>query len=190
MSNLFLFNPILGDTTPLVANRDTLDWNRYTEAESMRQVYPDFGRGHFTYIPLNPVNNTGYDYVGEWTSGNLSDAQLSGYYKRCRGYILAGWGHSRLEDTHAKGISEKYWINDLIAPGTGGFDFDRSLSADPLEQILSDASAAGLVWDEMVDSAGSAGAFGGPTFGPGGTTIPNIDSSFYGAVFFKAAGSN
>ena len=188
MGNLFLFNPLLGDTTPIPSRQDTLDWNRYTldtrygsaYDESMRKNYLDFARGHFTYIPLSPVNNTGYDYVGEWDTGVLTDAQLSDYFKRCRGYILIGWGHSRLEDEQAKGVSEKYWNTTV-----GAFDFDNSLSADELEVVLSDTGNSGLVYPEMLDSADSVGAYGGTL--PGGG--PDIDQAFFGATFFKITGS-
>lgn len=187
MGNLFLFNPILGDTAPMLGRWDTLDWNRYTHHEvanyvypTMRRSYEDYGRGFFTYIPLNPVNNTGFDYVGEWTTGNLTPAQLSDYYKRCRGYILVGWGHSRLDDAQSKGLSVKYWNTRLNA-----FDFDSSSTSDQLELELSNTSGGGLVSPEMVDNDGAIGAYGGAL--PGGA--PDIDPSFFGAVFFKITGS-
>lgn len=182
MGNLFLFNPILGDTPPVPSRSDTLDWNRYTVADSMRQSYSDYARGHFSYIPLNPVNNSGFDYVGQW--GSLTDAQLSEYYKRCRGYMLVGWGSSRMDDTYAAGVSEKFWSSSLNG-GSGAFDFDKSLSADQLELVLSDTSASGIVRPEMVDSDGAIGRFGGTL--PGGG--PDIDPAFFGAVFFKITGS-
>jgi prepilin-type N-terminal cleavage/methylation domain-containing protein len=178
MGNLFLFNPILGQSTPTPTNPDSLDFNRYTQ--SMRQDYSDLGRGHFSYIPLNPVNNTGFDYVGEWTSGNLSDVELSGYYKACRGYMLVGWGHNRQIDGQAKGIAEKYWNS-----GEGAFDFDNSLTADPLERVLSDNSGSGILYPEMLDSDGSVGALSGTT----ANGAPNIDFAFNGAVFIKISGS-
>jgi len=187
MGNLFLFQPLLGDSPPTVGRWDTLDWNRYTHHEvsgypyqTMRQSYEDFGRGFFTYIPLNPVNNTGYDYVGDWTSNALSIAQLSDYYKRCRGYMLIGWGHSRLDDAQAKGLSEKYWNTRL-----GAFDFDNSSTADALERVLSNTNAGGLLSPEMVDSDGGVGSFGGTL--PGGA--PDIDPAFFGAAFVKITGS-
>ncbi|GEM_PF-1360751 len=188
MGNLFLFDPILGDTTPVVGRYDTLDWNRYTNVipsddassasiTTMRKTYLDFGRGHFSYIPLNPVNNTGFDYVALWTDPALTDADRSGYYKHCRGYILAGWGYSRLNDAQAKGLSEKYWNGTL-----GAFDFDNSLIADPLEQVI---SAGTLIEPEMRDRANSSGAFGGTLLGGG----VDIDQAFYGATFLKITGS-
>jgi prepilin-type N-terminal cleavage/methylation domain-containing protein len=181
MSNLFLFNPILGVSPPLPSNPDSLDWNRYTLAgESMRSKYLDVGRGHFSYIPLNPVNNTGFDFLTEWTSGNLSDSQLSEYYRGCRGYMLVGWGHDRMDDTNAKGISMKYWDNGLT-----GFDLDKNLALDQLERIFSIPPAGGIIASEMQDSNGSAGAFGG--------ALPNgafdIDSAFFGATFLTISGS-
>jgi hypothetical protein len=191
MSNLFLFDPIIGDSTPLPGRPDTLDFNRYTDntnnADTMRINYVDFGRGHFSYIPLNPVNNTGYDYVGEWTTGNLSDAQLSGYYDRCRGYMLVGWGYSRQNDSLAKGLSVNFWDPqiDIDNDGNpdGAFDFDRSLTADPIEEYLSDPG--GFVRHEVRDSSGDVGAYGQSL--PGGG--PDIDEAFFGAVFLKISGS-
>jgi prepilin-type N-terminal cleavage/methylation domain-containing protein len=185
MSNLFLFDPIEGDTAPDPTRPDTLNWNRYTITQSMREQYMDFGRGHFSYIPLNPVNNTGTDFVGQWTS--LNGIQLSEYYKRCRGYILVGWGNNRLDDSMAKGLSEKYWnttVDNDYTSTQGAFDFDNSLTADQLEEYL---SVPGDLWlrDEMRDSAGSYGAFGQGL--PGGGV--DIDQAFYGAAFFKITGS-
>ncbi len=193
MSNLFLFNPIMGDTTPVPGRLDTMDFNRYTDNatpdDTMRSQYVDYGRGHFTYIPLNPVNNTGYDYELEWTAGNLSDFQLSDYYKRCRGYMLIGWGNSRLNDTMGKGISMKYWDANIDLDGDltpdGAFDFDRSLTGDWLEEVIGNPTASGILRTEVQDSSGSVGAFGGilPNNGP------SIDEAFFGAVFFKITGS-
>lgn len=189
MTNLFLFNPIMGDVTPVLDRPDTLDFNRYTDASiaegSMRANYVDWGRGHFTYIPLNPRNNTGFDFVAQWTTGNLSDFQLSDYYKHCRGYMLIGWGNSRINDSLAKGISMKYWdaTIDLDGDGTadGAFDFDHSLTGDWLEEVLGNVTAGGILYGEVQDSAGSVGAFG--------QVLPNgaasIDEAFFGAVYFN-----
>lgn len=181
MANLFLFQPLLGNTVPVPGNANSLDWNRYTgQNESMRVLYDDLGRGHFTYVPLKPVHvNGGLDFAGNWAA--LSDAQASGYYNDvCKGYLLAGWGHSRLEDSSAKGVSEKYWNSSL-----GYFDFDNSLNIDPLEQVLSDASNSGILYAEVLDSNSQAGSFGGGT--PSGA--PDIDPAFFGAVFFHIGSS-
>jgi hypothetical protein len=181
MSNLFLFHPGLTTTStgaafPSDTDANTLDWNRYTAAgESMRIVYPDFGRGHFSYIPLNPRNDAGIDFAGQW--GALTDLQRSQYYKHCRGYMLIGWGSSRSDDSAAKGLSEKYWRSDL-----NNFDFDQDGKADLLERLI---TAGGFVQPEMVDSSGSAGAFGAATIGAG----KDIDPLFFGATFIKIAGS-
>jgi hypothetical protein len=176
MSNLFFMSADLNaGSDPML-----LDWNGYTHPihpeETTRRMYNDRARGHFSYIPLNPVNNTGLDFENDW--GSLTNLQRSDYYDRCRGYILVGWGNSRMDDRLAKGLSDSYWSNDL-----GFFDFDNSLSADLLEQRLSDTSNAGLVQPEMVDSDGSSGAYGGTLMGGG----PDIDQSFFGAVVFKIA---
>lgn len=181
MSNLFLFNPGLttsagGESFPQPADPLTLDWNRYTGAgESMRSNYTDFGAGHFSYIPLNPVNNAGIDFQGQWAG--LTDLQRSEFYKRCRGYMLIGWGASRQDDSQAKGMSEKFWRTDLTA-----FDFDADGKADLLEQYIYDGI---FLTPEMQDKTGSAGAFGAATLGAG----KDIDQLFYGATFIKISGS-
>lgn len=198
MGNLFLFNPILGDIPPTVGRYDTLDWNRYTNIvngddasganiTTMRKTYSDFGRGHFTYIPLSPANNSGYDHAARWTDApapDYNDYHRSEYYKRCRGYILVGWGHSRMDDTQAKGVSEKYW-NASLDSGSGAFDFDMNLEADGIELLLGVTGGASLVEPEVRDSGNSSGAYGGSTLAGG----PDIDPSFYGATFFKITGS-
>lgn len=181
MGNLFLFNPILGTTVPTPTNSDSLDWNRYTApGEHMRVLYDDAGRGHFTYIPLKPVHTSGgLDFAANW--GSITDAQASAYYNNvCHGYILVGWGHSRMEDSTAKGLSEKYWNNSL-----GYFDFDASQNIDPMEQVLSDASASGIMYSEVQDSNNSVGSFGGVT----PSNAPDIDPAFFGAVFFQVNSS-
>jgi prepilin-type N-terminal cleavage/methylation domain-containing protein len=181
MANLFLFQPSLGNTVPVPSDSSTLDWNRYTaDNESMRVAYDDVGRGHFTYVPLKPQYEAGgLDFEASWSG--LSDAQASRYYNNCcMGYMLVGWGHSRLTDSQAKGISEKYWNNTL-----GWFDFDASGNTDELEQVLSDATNTGILYRETLDSNGSVGALGGGT--PSGA--PDIDPAFFGAVFFLIGSS-
>nr|MDQ3023000.1 type II secretion system GspH family protein [bacterium] len=125
MTNLFLFRPIIGSGPPDPANATSLDWNKLTTptTDSARVEYDSLQRGHFSYIPLNPVNLAGADFVAEWNT--LPPIELAEYYKRCRGYMLVGWGHSRIDDTQAKGISSKFWSTS--APG---FDFDKSLDVD------------------------------------------------------------
>lgn len=183
MSNLFLFLPRPGDNYPRYgANPVTLDWNRYTNSGNigtMRQEYKDYGAGHFTYIPLNPVNNIGVDFEGGWAS--LTDGEYAEYYKRCRGYMLIGWGNSRLDDTQAKGVSEKYYVQRL-----GGFDFDSSTTLDNMEYELSrTASGSSFVYPELNDGEGNYSGYGAGL--PGGGF--NIDPAFYGAVYFKITGS-
>ncbi len=183
MSNLFLFLPRPGDDYPQYgATPPTLDWNRYTNSGAigpMRANYKDYGAGHFTYIPLNPVNNIGVDFEGSWST--LTDGEYQEYYKRCRGYMLIGWGNSRLDDTQAKGISEKYYVQRL-----GGFDFDSSTTLDSMEYQLSQTtSGTSFVYPEMNDGEGNYSGYGAGL--PGGGE--NIDPAFYGAVYFKITGS-
>jgi type II secretory pathway pseudopilin PulG len=183
MSNLFFFLPRPGQDYPRFgANPVTLDWDRYTNAAGigpMRAEYKDYGAGHFTYIPLNPVNNLGVDFEGNW--GALSDSEYQEYYKRCRGYMLIGWGNSRLDDTQAKGVSEKYYVQRL-----DGFDFDNSGMLDRMEYELSQTSTGtSFVYPELNDGEGNYSGYGAVL--PGGG--PNIDAAFYGAVYFKISGS-
>jgi prepilin-type N-terminal cleavage/methylation domain-containing protein len=183
MSNLFLFNPKLSTSTggaafPSDTDRTTLDWNRYTGVgTSMRVLYADVGRGHFSYIPLNARNDAGVDFAGQW--GSLTDLQRSQFYKGCRGYMLIGWGNSRADDSESKGLSEKFWRSDLNT--TGGFDFDQDGKCDLLERTI---TAGGFIQPEMTDSTGSSGKFNSSTLG-----IQDIDMAFDGATFIKIAGS-
>ena len=183
MSNLMLFLPRPGDDYPRYgASPATLDWNRYTNSGNigpMRAEYKDYGAGHFTYIPLNPINNIGVDFEGSW--GSLTDGEYREYYKRCRGYMLIGWGNSRLDDTQAKGVSEKYYVQRL-----GGFDFDSSTTLDRMEYELSQTvSGSSFVYPELNDGEGNYSGYGAGM--PGGGS--NIDPAFYGAVYFKITGS-
>ncbi len=181
MSNLFLFTPtgVNGDTIPDLSDPNTINWNRYLPAgQSMRSNYADYGRGHFSYIPLNPMNISGTDFTADWPA--LSGSERSEYFAKCKGYILIGWGGSRADDSQAKGLSDKYWSNTA-----GAFDFDNSLVSDPLELVLSDTSAAGIMRGDVTDSDGGIGTFGQTL--PGGG--PDIDNAFYGATFIKITGS-
>jgi prepilin-type N-terminal cleavage/methylation domain-containing protein len=179
MTNLFLFRPVIGQGPPDPADPSTLDWDKLTTptTEGLRHEYDTLMRGHFSYIPLNPANLTGADFVADWNT--LPPAQLAEYYRRCRGYMLVGWGHNRIDDTQAKGISEKYWSSSA-----GGFDFDKSLDCDGIEKIFSQASDP-LITPEMQDSSGSAGAYGGTLM----SGAKNIDPAFYGATFIYISGS-
>jgi prepilin-type N-terminal cleavage/methylation domain-containing protein len=179
MTNLFLFRPVIGGTPPNPGDTNTLDWNKLTttNTEGLRARYDDLMRGHFSYIPLNPVNLTGMDFVANWNT--MAPAQQAEYYKRCRGYMLVGWGHNRIDDTQAKGISEKFWV-----PSLSGFDFDKSLDIDGLEAEIS-KPADQLIQPEMADSAGSNGAYG--QIGLNGEK--NIDPAFSGATFLYITGS-
>ncbi len=173
MSNLFYFgvNPAQG---PSFSPSQYYDWNRYATSESttMRIDYDHHGRGHFTYIPLGPVNPLGIDFVGDWD--DLNDAQRSQFYKNVRGFFLIGWGATRADDTFAKGLSQKYWNSDL-----SGYDLDFSLYLDPVETTISN-----LIRPHMVDSSGSYGSFGASDI----TGIPNIDSGFFGATIILTSG--
>lgn len=181
MSNLMLFNPGTA-TFPVSANSSTVDWNRYTGAgQSMRREYDEVGRGHFTYIPLNPINNTSTNFEANWTAlqAPAQSNIRSQFYKRCRGYLLVGWGSSRADDSEAKGLSEKFWRSDL-----NGFDIDADGKLDLIERMFSNETAAWLT-PEVLDSSGSAGAFNAASIVAG----RDIDQLFNGATFVKIAGS-
>ncbi len=183
MGNLFLFRPIIGtDGIPNPANNNTLDFDRYSPngiGQTLRQTYLDYGRGFFSYIPLNPDNIVPLDFTA---SLDLPDA--SEYYKRCRSYMLVGWGNNRMDTDYGKGLSMKYWHVDPVS-GDGWYDFDNNMRLDLLETWLRDSTATGLLGREMADSANNIGAFGG--------VLPNggfdIDSAFFGATFLYITGS-
>jgi len=172
MTNLFYF--AVGPSGPSFTPSAYYDWNRYATSEgtTMRIDYLHHGRGHFTYIPLDPVNPQGIDYLSDWSS--LTDSQKASFYKYVRSFILVGWGASRADDSLAKGLSAKYWSSTL-----NGYDFDYSLYLDPIE-----SSIISLIRPHMVDSNGSTGTFGVVDV----TGAPNIDSAFYGATIIITAG--
>jgi len=167
MTNLFYFGVNI-QSGPAFTPSQFYDWNRYATSESttMRIDYEHHGRGNFTYIPLNPFNPRGIDFVDDWDS--LSDSDRAEFYKYVRGFILIGWGATRADDSLAKGLSAKYWNANL-----NGYDLDNSLFLDPVE-----SSIINLIRPHMQDSSGSFGTFGLPDI----NGIPNIDSGFYGAT--------
>jgi prepilin-type N-terminal cleavage/methylation domain-containing protein len=194
MSNIFLFNPIPGaDGVPNPGNAATLDWNCYTPNETgttMRRTYQDYGRGFFTYIPLNPYNvgaSVDFETTLDLPVPLATDLPGQQYYARCRSYMLVGWGNNRMDDSNAKGLSMKYWRTDTSS-GESWFDFDSNMRRDLLETWLSepaDFTPTGLVGSEMLDSSNSMGKFG-DMLSSGGF---DIDSAFYGAAFFHITGS-
>jgi len=182
MTNLFLFRPSIAGGVPSVADTTSLNWDKLLDRtdpdQTVRHHYDDLMRGHFSYIPLNPVNLAGTDFINNW--GSLPPAQQAEYYKRCRGYMLVGWGHNRLDDTQAKGLSEKFW-----SPSLGGFDFDKNLSMDGIEQVFSQPNDQ-LITPVIKDTtSGNAGAYGGTLM----SGAKNIDPAFYGATFIFITGS-
>lgn len=196
MSNIFLFNPIAGGNgVPNPGFASTLAWNRYTNQnwqgyETMRRAYTDVGRGMFSYIPLNPDNTGYFENWGHMENGSVQiddldlDNGVGGFYKKCRSYMLVGWGSNRLDDSLAKGLSMKYWYTDS-ANNVSWYDFDHNMRLDLLEYWISDTSASGMILQEMLDRNDSEGAFGGTL--PGGSL--NIDPAFYGATFLYVTGS-
>jgi prepilin-type N-terminal cleavage/methylation domain-containing protein len=202
MTNLMMLRPPVnrddsvsttGGTLVIDAsNNAEVDWNRYTPLVksippssgqgTMKTLYDEYGRGNFTYVPLNPVINPPLIAVPSGTTisvsgwDTLSNQQRAEFYKYCRSYWLIGWGHTRLDDTFSKGISHQYWNASVTNPymgGTGGFDLDRSLSIDFIEGNL-----AGILAPEQVDASGNSGQFGTVDV----TGVPDIDRAFDGAV--------
>jgi len=202
MSNLFMFHPALNRDDSVVTSGSTLvfdasdiaqvDWNRYTPKVrttppglgqgTMRTLYDEYGRGNFTYVPLNPVINPPLFVTAGGTTltvngwDTLTNQQRAEFYKYCRSYWLIGWGHTRLDDTFSKGISHQYWNASVANPytgGTGGFDLDHSLSIDFVEGNL-----GGILAPEQVDTGGNNGQFGVVDV----TGVPSIDRAFDGAV--------
>jgi len=166
MTNLFNFGvPASG---PVFSPSSWYSWNWPCQqsGSTMRIEYEQFGRGNFTYIPVNPFNPEGIDYEGQW--GSLGAAQRQNYYKYVRSFVLIGWGASRIDDSLAVGFSQRYWSSTL-----GGFDLDQSLTQDRVE-----ASLVGLIRPQMVDSDGMTGAFGiANVYG-----VPNLDPGLFGAT--------
>jgi prepilin-type N-terminal cleavage/methylation domain-containing protein len=182
MTNLFLFRPVIGGSPPDPADPTTLSWDKLLDStdpeQTVRHHYDDRMRGHFSYIPLNPANLTGANFIADWNT--LPPAELAEYYRRCRGYMLVGWGHNRIDDTQAKGISEKFW-----STSSGGFDFDKSLDVDGIEQIFSQANDPMITPLIRDTDTGSAGAYGGTLM----SGAKNIDPAFFGATFIYISGS-
>lgn len=174
VTNLFYFG-VDEQNGPDLSNSDYLQWSylAYNESVPVRQAYVKCARGHFTYIPLNPVNTQGYDFVGLWTDLTLD--QQAQYYKYVRSFVLIGWGASRMDDSQAKGLSNKWWDASL-----GGFDLDQSMTIDPIESGM-----VNLIRPHMLDSGGSYGGFGDVDI----TGHANIDSGFYGATIILSSGN-
>ncbi len=167
MTNLFYFSVSETDG-PNLMDPNYCQWSylSYMNGSTMRIDYQQYARGHFTYIPLNPVNTQGYDFVNNW--GNLTNDQRAEYYKYVRSFLLVGWGASRSNRELATGLSNRWWDGSL-----NGFDIDHSMTLDPLESTLPT-----IIAPHMVDSSGGDGGFGDVDI----TGHPNIDSGFYGAT--------
>ncbi|OGK12080.1 MAG: hypothetical protein A2Y63_01135 [Candidatus Riflebacteria bacterium RBG_13_59_9] len=167
MTNLFYF-AVEEANGPDLSDPANFQWcyPAWEESSTMRIEYKKYAHGHFTYIPLNPVNTQGYDFVGDWD--NLNDQQRSEYYKYVRSFILIGWGASRSNDDQAVGLSNKWWDSDESA-----FDLDGSLTIDPIESTIID-----LIDPHMYDSGDNNAGFGQIDI----TGHPNIDKGFYGAA--------
>ncbi len=174
VTNLFYFG-VDEQNGPDLADPDYLQWSylAYNEGVPVRQAYVQYARGHFTYIPLNPVNTQGYDFENMWA--DLTLEQRAKYYEHVRSFLLIGWGSSRMDDTQAKGLSNKWWDS-----AEGGFDLDQSMTIDPIESRI-----VGLIRPHMLDSSGGYGGFGEVDI----TGHANIDSGFYGATIILSSGN-
>jgi prepilin-type N-terminal cleavage/methylation domain-containing protein len=171
MTNLFYFG-CSEDDGPDMADTNYVQWcyTAYDVSSTMRIEYDKYGRGHFTYIPLNPVNSQGIDFTN-WD--NLTLNQRAEYYKFVRSYVIVGWGYTRGNDTLAKGLSVKWWDS-----AENGFDMDGSMTIDPIESNI-----IGIIRPHMQDSAGSFGTFGQVDI----TGHANIDAGFDGAVIILSS---
>jgi len=166
MTNLFYFGVPASGPVFSPSNWYTWNWPCRQIGSTMRIEYERFGRGNFTYIPVNPVNPQGIDYEGMW--GALGSRERANYYKYVRSFVLVGWGATRADDSLATGLSQRYWSSSL-----GGFDLDQSLTLDRVESSL-----VSLIRPHMVDSSGGTGAFGVPNI----YGTPDIDPGFFGAT--------
>ena len=171
MTNLMWYVPNTQNGQFEFLNEQSVDWNRLTNRannDTMKTLYESSARGHFSYLPLGPVNNLGIDFsLSNWA--NLGDAQRAQYYKYARGYMLVGWGASRLDTSVSKGFSANFYSQEL-----GGFDINKDLKIDQFE-----ANLATFQRPEQMDSSGSIP----PNFGVVvAGNIVDVDDAFAGAV--------
>jgi len=173
MTNLFWYS--VNYDTGLFSFNDELsvDWDRLTDrasGETMKINWEDKARGHFTYIPLGPVNNQGWDFGNNWAG--LNDAARSHYYKYCRNYILVGWGASRRDTSQSAAFSSEYFNSNL-----NGFDIDKDLTIDIFENNL-----VSTCRPEQADSAGVIPTNFGATVGTAPQQFVDINDAFAGAT--------
>lgn len=173
MTNLFWYAPDLTSGTFTFLNELSVDWDRLTNrtnGQTMKIDWENYARGHFSYVPLDPVNNQGWDFDGDWDG--LSDLNRSQYYKYCRSYMLIGWGASRIDTTQSKGFSASSYNFSA-----GGFDVDKNLKIDLFEGNL-----AAITRPEQADSAGTIPTNFGATVGTAPQQFVDIDDAFAGAT--------
>ncbi len=173
MTNLFWYAPDMQSGQFSFLNELSVDWDRLTNrsnGQTMKINWEDYARGHFSYIPFDPVNNQGWDFAGNWSG--LSDLNRSQYYKYCRSYMLIGWGASRIDTTQSKGFSAASFNS-----AAGGFDIDKNLKIDLFESNLVNATRP-----EQADSAGVIPTNFGATVGSAPQQFLDIDDAFSGAT--------
>lgn len=171
MTNLMWYVPNMGSGQFEFLDEQSVDWNRLTNrsnGDTMKTLYDSTGRGHFSYIPLGPVNNQGLDFSqSSWS--NMSDSQRAQMYKYTRGYVLIGWGASRIDTSVSKGFSANFYD-----PTLAGFDINKDLKIDAFE-----ANLATFLRPEQMDSSGNFPTnFGVLVAG----NVVDIDDAFAGAV--------
>ncbi len=171
MTNLMWYVPDTGNGQFQYLDEQSVDWNRLTDrsgGDTMKTLYDSKGRGHFSYLPLGPVNNQGLDFSqSNWS--NLSDSQRAQMYKYSRSYLLIGWGASRMDTSVSKGFSANFYD-----PSLGGFDINKDLKIDAFE-----ANLATFLRPEQIDSSGNAPTnFGQLVAG----NLVDVDDAFAGAV--------
>ena len=168
MTNLFWYEADISQQTfQFNFNDETMvDWDRLTDRsatplETMKISWEDAARGNFSYIPLGPMPGTGTDY-----------------YRKCRSYLLIGWGASRIDVTKSKGFSARTYDGALA-----GFDIDQNSKLDEFE-----ANIIGLSRPEQEDSSGNIPTNFGVLVGSAPQQFVDIDDALAGATIIRAGG--
>jgi len=100
------------------------------------------------------------------------------YYRKCRSYLLIGWGASRIDVTKSKGFSARTYDGALA-----GFDIDQNSKLDEFE-----ANIIGLSRPEQEDSSGNIPTNFGVLVGSAPQQFVDIDDALAGATIIRAGG--
>jgi type II secretory pathway pseudopilin PulG len=166
MTNLFWYEVDLQNFQFNFNDEASVDWDRLTDRsanpiQTMKINWEDAARGNFSYIPLNPIAGTG-----------------TNYYRKCRSYILIGWGASRIDVTKSKGFSANTYDRDLA-----GFDIDHNSKIDSFETNI-----VGLCRPEQEDSNGIIPTNFGATVGVPPQQFVDMDDALAGATLIRVGG--